>query len=161
MSVANNGSVSGPCQREVRGAATAHESRRQWCPAKQEVTSEEDPCGQRRADRSGPARRRVREQHVEQRYVAGCALDHFDAVQQAMTALREHAAPNEENDRRESYMRQLIRQAEADGFTRVAVVCGAWHVPGLTTWASTKKGDTKRLKGLPKTPGSGGSLMRF
>ncbi|GAB3688595.1 DUF5682 family protein [Spirosoma flavus] len=91
------------------------------------------------------------EQHVEQRYVKEYALDHFDAVQQAMTALREYAAPNAENDLREAYMRQLIRQAETDGFGNVVVVCGAWHVPGLTTWSTTKKEDTRLLKGLPKT----------
>jgi len=90
------------------------------------------------------------EQHVEQRYRESHALDHFDAVQQAMTALREYAAPDEENDQREAYMRQLIRQAETDGFLNVAVVCGAWHVPGLTPWPTSKKEDTKRLKGLPK-----------
>jgi hypothetical protein len=92
------------------------------------------------------------EQHVEQRYSTGCALDHFDAVQQAMTALRENATANPENDRREAYMRQLIRQADAEGFANVVVVCGAWHVPGLTNWATTKKQDNSLLKGLPKTP---------
>ncbi len=92
------------------------------------------------------------EQHVEQRYVAGHALEHFEAVQQAMTALREHAPVDAENERREASMRTLIRQAQSDRFQNVAVVCGAWHGPALTNWESTTKEDTKQLKGLPKTP---------
>src|ERR1700759_5224193 len=63
------GEISGPPARvSVNSGARGGRlptNRRQRCPAKQEVTSEEDPCGQRSADRSGPARRGVREQHVE------------------------------------------------------------------------------------------------
>ncbi len=92
------------------------------------------------------------EQHVEQRYVAGHALEHFEAVQHAMTALREHAPVDNENERREASMRTLIRQAQSDRFQNVVVVCGAWHGPALVDWESTKKEDTKQLKGLPKTP---------
>jgi len=49
-------------------------------------------------------------------------------------------------------MRQLIRQAQADGYKKVVVVCGAWHVPGLMDWEKTTKEDAKRLKKLPKVP---------
>lgn len=34
-------------------------------------------------------------------------------------------------DRREAHMRRTIRQARAEGHTRIAVVCGAWHAPAL------------------------------
>ena len=92
------------------------------------------------------------EQHVEQRYGAGQWADHFAAVQEAMTALREQDPPDAETDLREAFMRHLIRQADADGFQQVVVVCGAWHGPALTGWETTKKTDTKQINGLPKTP---------
>ncbi len=92
------------------------------------------------------------ERHVEQRYSKGEAAGHFEQVQQAMTLLRESAPDDPENELREAAMRGRVRQAQADGFLNVVVVCGAWHGPGLTSWKSTKKTDTERLKGLPKVP---------
>jgi hypothetical protein len=50
---------------------------------------------------------------------------------------------------REAHMRQCIRQAGKDGFQKVAVVCGAWHVPALAEIPSAKA-DNDLLKGLPK-----------
>ena len=32
---------------------------------------------------------------------------------------------------REAYMRTVLRKAIREGFERIAVVCGAWHVPAL------------------------------
>ncbi len=46
-------------------------------------------------------------------------------------------------------MRQTIRAAEAEGFARIAVVCGAWHAPALAT-RSDPSADAAILKGLPK-----------
>ncbi len=98
------------------------------------------------------------EQHIEQRYQPGHADDHFAAVLDAFAALREtpRTAPDTdrdtENDRREAFMRQEIRQAHSDRFQNVVVVCGAWHAPALGAWPDTKKADSERLKGLPRTP---------
>ena len=75
----------------------------------------------------------------------------FDAVREAMTALREGetSLPLREA-RREAHMRQAIRQAKKEGFQRLAVVCGAWHVPALVQERPVRE-DTALLKGLPKT----------
>lgn len=57
----------------------------------------------------------------------------FEAVLEAMTALRETAGevtdPTEA--KREAYMRTTIREAQAQGYENIAVVCGAWHSPAL------------------------------
>ncbi|MEJ7646171.1 MAG: DUF5682 family protein [Chryseolinea sp.] len=75
----------------------------------------------------------------------------FDAVHEAMQVLRTEIP--EKNDRieklREAYMRKIIRQAEKDGFNNIAVICGAWHAPALTTQKSQKL-DNDLLKGLAK-----------
>ena len=74
----------------------------------------------------------------------------FDAIQQAMTAMRESApAPGLREQRREACMRQSIRAAEKAGHARIAVVCGAWHVPALAQKVA-QKDDLALLKGLPK-----------
>jgi hypothetical protein len=57
---------------------------------------------------------------------------------------------------REAWMRQGIRQAQREGFQRIAVVCGAWHAPALASGAhgggrSPAKADAELLKGLPRT----------
>ena len=75
----------------------------------------------------------------------------FEAVQEAVTALREGVV--ERNDPREklreAWMRKMIRQAEKDGYERIAVICGAWHVPALADMPKAKD-DNDLLKGLPK-----------
>jgi hypothetical protein len=89
------------------------------------------------------------EQLVEHRREAG---DVFAAIAEMMTALRDEL-PTEQDPRalrREAWMRQTIRQAEKDGFERIAVVCGAWHVPALQT-RGPASADKALLKGLPKT----------
>ncbi len=53
------------------------------------------------------------------------------------------------NDLREALMRRTIRAALAAGYQRIAVVCGAWHVPALKE-LKTAKPDDALLKGLPK-----------
>lgn len=54
-------------------------------------------------------------------------------------------------EQREAYMRQMMRQAEAEGFRRVAVVCGAWHAPALTD-LTTAYVDEVVLQDMPHTP---------
>lgn len=75
----------------------------------------------------------------------------FDAVNESVTALRE--AMEQRNDKheqlREAWMRKMIRAAEKDGYQRIVVVCGAWHVPALANMPKQKE-DNELLKGLEK-----------
>ncbi len=75
----------------------------------------------------------------------------FDAVAEAMQALRDELPPKEDRleQTREAHMRKMIRQAEREMFQQIAVICGAWHVPALVNMPSVKE-DTETLKGLPK-----------
>jgi hypothetical protein len=76
----------------------------------------------------------------------------FEAVGEAMGALREEAGPAEGNEaRREAFMRRAIRTALKEGHERVAVVCGAWHAPVLDpdTFPPAAR-DNEVIKGLPK-----------
>jgi|SRR5579859_66866 len=91
------------------------------------------------------------EHMVEHRQTAG---DIFPAIAEAMTTLRKELpvqggeAYQLREARREAYMRQCIRAAEKE-FEKIAVVCGAWHVPALQTMP-TAKDDAAILKGLPR-----------
>ncbi|MET8876353.1 DUF5682 family protein [Nocardia sp. NPDC004604] len=78
--------------------------------------------------------------------------DAFDAITEAMGALREAAEQGIDAHtlRREAYMRQTMRKALKEGSQRLAVVCGAWHAPALTGKLGPATADTKLLKGLPK-----------
>jgi hypothetical protein len=76
--------------------------------------------------------------------------DLFVAIAEAMRALREGHTPGPREARREAWMRRTLRAAEKEGFQRIAVVCGAWHVPALET-LGPKKADDEILRGLPKT----------
>jgi hypothetical protein len=73
----------------------------------------------------------------------------FDAILEAMTALREGKATGSEEQKREASMRRIIRKAEKE-FTNLAVICGAWHAPALVADIAAKHDDAL-LKGLPKT----------
>lgn len=83
----------------------------------------------------------------------------FESINEAMTAVRGELARDGERWRgeayvqreamREAHMRQCIREATKAGFQRIAVVCGAWHVPALKENV-TAKADNAVLKGLPK-----------
>lgn len=100
----------------------------------------------------------------------------FDAIAEAMQVLRLELAKDEDPDAREktakleisddgteriiydeddliepmreAYMRQCLRSASKE-FSRVAVVCGAWHAPALSQLPPAKD-DNALLKGLPK-----------
>lgn len=93
---------------------------------------------------------------VEHRSPGADALAPFAAVAEAMTALRERppgapsaAGPAGREELREAYMRQQIRAARRAGHRRIAVVCGAWHVPALSV-LPTATADRALLAGLPK-----------
>jgi hypothetical protein len=99
---------------------------------------------------------------VEQRQNS---TDLFQAILEAMSALRsemeaERATTVKEESwlkdqrlreaRREAYMRKTIREAQKEGFQKIAVISGAWHSPALTEPFPTVKEDNELLKGLPK-----------
>ena len=73
----------------------------------------------------------------------------FAAVAEAVTALREARGDADPRDAlREAWMRKTLRQAEKT-YQRIAVVCGAWHVPALAAQVAAKD-DNALLKGLAK-----------
>lgn len=85
------------------------------------------------------------------------SLELFAAIREAMITVRSEAPIRRRSDYeqqreilREAHMRKSMRQAQKDGFERIAVVCGAWHVPALEKMP-TAKADNDLLKALPKT----------
>ena len=81
----------------------------------------------------------------------GRDLDVFGAVHEMMAAVRSELALPEPltERRREAFMRKSIRAARAEGFTRIAVVCGAYHTPALAQMPPARQDDDV-LRGLPK-----------
>ena len=83
----------------------------------------------------------------------------FEAVAEAMAVLREQGMVGVAAGRggwrddalREACMRQQIRAARRAGHTRIAVVCGAWHVPALARMPTVAH-DRELLKSLPRKP---------
>lgn len=94
---------------------------------------------------------------VEHRAAGGEPLAVFDAVAEAMAAVREHEATPERDALREAHMRTVLRAALAAGARRVAVVCGAYHVPALSgicdgrdVEPSSAEADRALLSQIPK-----------
>ena len=87
------------------------------------------------------------ERQVEQR---SDATDLFDAILEAMAALREGYEPPPREARREAYMRREIRKALREGHEKLAVVCGAWHAPALHPGEHPAKSDDALLGGLKR-----------
>ena len=90
-------------------------------------------------------------------HVPGPAV--FGALTEAIGFLRaEDSEPDPRDAVREAYMRKVLRRTVKDGYQRIAVVCGAWHVPALLPWAAAAAGrdlppaaaDDRLLRGLPK-----------
>ncbi|MFH8795481.1 DUF5682 family protein [Streptomyces sp. NPDC017941] len=89
---------------------------------------------------------------VEHRAGGGDAYAPFEALGEAMGALREtYGDGGHDRDLvREAYMRLQVRAAQKEfGAAGVAVVCGAWHVPALRQKTSVAA-DRALLKGMPK-----------
>jgi Family of unknown function (DUF5682) len=107
----------------------------------------EDPVGLLAASAGYEDRELWWERQVEQRRDF---TDLFDAIVEAMAALREGHEPPPREARREAYMRREIRQALQEGHGNVAVVCGAWHAPALKIEDYSAKSDDALLKGLKK-----------
>ncbi|MGW6397043.1 DUF5682 family protein [Streptomyces sp. NPDC055134] len=88
---------------------------------------------------------------IEHRGASGDAFAPFEALGEAMGALREEYGDggHERDLVREAYMRLQLRTAQKEFGDGVAVVCGAWHVPALRV-KTTVAADRAVLKGLPK-----------
>ncbi|MFZ0191602.1 MAG: DUF5682 family protein [Streptosporangiaceae bacterium] len=81
-------------------------------------------------------------------HVPGPAV--FAALAEAIGFLRaEDAEPDPRDAVREAYMRKVLRRTVKDGYQRIAVVCGAWHVPALSDLPAAAA-DDRLLRGLPK-----------
>ena len=129
-------------------------------------TAPVDPLAELAAAAGEPDAERWWDDVVEHR---GDGLPAFDAVAEAMAAVRHGTSPSANEARREAHMRRAIRTAvrdvaklatsEPSGHIArsIVVVCGAWHVPALgtdptttTSTASTATADAAILRGLPK-----------
>lgn len=77
----------------------------------------------------------------------------FDTIANMMAVLRPRDLKevNGMNIWREAWMRKQIRKAVKEGHTKIAVVCGAWHVPRLQEYETIKeKEDNSIVKGKSK-----------
>lgn len=77
----------------------------------------------------------------------------FDALLVMVSELRETfpSASDDENQRREAFMRTEIRKALKTGAERIAIIVGAWHGPAVADPLKHKAATDKAiLKGLPK-----------
>ena len=92
---------------------------------------------------------------IEERH-ADDPLELFDAIHGAIRSARDElgTTPRDADEpAREAHMRKAIRAAVKEGFERIVVVCGAWHVPALTAEAIANhpaKKDDEILKALTK-----------
>ena len=79
-------------------------------------------------------------------------IEIFVQIAEMISALRENQREERlDTLRREAFMRITLRQAIKDGFEKIAVVCGAWHVPAIIDYQKHKQSaDKSFLKGLKK-----------
>jgi len=74
----------------------------------------------------------------------------FGAIADAIAILRAgDGEPDPREAAREAHMRRVLRRTVREGYRRIAVVCGAWHVPALATLPPAAA-DDRVLRGLPK-----------
>jgi len=81
-------------------------------------------------------------------------IEIFPAITDLMGNIRDMEAVIDPRDLlREAFMRKTIRQAEKEGFEKIAVICGAWHTPALFDLKSFKaSADNALLRGIKKVP---------
>jgi hypothetical protein len=75
----------------------------------------------------------------------------FGAVAEAMALLRDEV--DHRDLVREAYMRRVLRAVIKEGYQRIAVVCGAFHVPAFADLPPAAA-DDRLLRGLPKVKAS-------
>jgi hypothetical protein len=76
----------------------------------------------------------------------------FEAIAACMQALREgQTEPSVHTRTREAWMRTTLRNLDGR-YPRVAVVCGAWHLPAIdrSRWAAEHKADKQLIKACTK-----------
>jgi hypothetical protein len=112
-------------------------------PSDEEPARPVDPIGELAAAAGYDDPERWWEDMVEHRGVPA-----FEAVAEAMTAIREEAPEDPQDLVREAYMRTVLREVRRT-HDNIAVVCGAWHVPALATTV-TAAHDAALLKGRRK-----------
>ncbi|MDH6282282.1 hypothetical protein M2280_003510 [Prescottella agglutinans] len=81
-------------------------------------------------------------------------VEAFDAITEAMAALRDGVDLDDHTARREAHMRQVLRATIKAGALRIAVVCGAMHAPALAGRLGPAAPDARLLRGLPKVKAS-------
>ena len=109
-----------------------------------------DPLGALAVAAGEPDAERWWDDVIEHR---GGGLSAFQAVGEAMAAVRSGNVPSVSEERREAHMRKRIRAASKEGHDTIVVVCGAWHVPVLDVTARgaiTATADAATLRGLAK-----------
>jgi len=108
-----------------------------------------DPIGELAAAAGYDDAERWWEDVVE--HVPGAAV--FEALAEAMALLRDEVTVLPETDERdlvrEAYMRRVLRAVIKEGYQRIAVVCGAFHVPAFADLPPAAA-DDRLLRGLPK-----------
>lgn len=125
---------------------------RQWfaLPATDETPSSIDPFAHIAAAAGYDDPERWWDHVVEQRRDV---RDLFQAILELMIALRAeadaHAPPDSLTLAREAAMRAALRRAQHEGFTNIAVVCGAWHAPALLN-LDTAQADERLLSDLSR-----------
>lgn len=115
----------------------------QPAPAPEETRRPVDPIGSLAEAAGYDDPERWWEDVVEHR-----GMPAFEAIAEAMTAIREESPEDPDDLVREAYMRGVLRETRK-AHSEIAVVCGAWHVPALTRKA-TAKDDAALLKGRRK-----------
>ena len=71
----------------------------------------------------------------------------FEQLSLLMRDLRTWSGVSDLDKRREAYMRLCLRKAIKQGYKKIAVLCGAWHLPALEDYALYKLGEDKALVG--------------
>ena len=126
--------------------AAGRRRRRRCSPA----ATPPDPLGALAAAAGEPDAERWWDDLVEHR---GDGEPAFDAVAEAMAAVRAGTVPSASRGAARGAHAPAIRAAVNDGHATVAVVCGAWHVPALDTAVTTAAADAATLRGLPEGQG--------
>lgn len=77
--------------------------------------------------------------------------DLFPTIALLMATLREDLQPKEDREThlREAWMRRTMREYHRRGYQRIAVVCGAYHVPALDLEAYRQEDDLGLLQSCP------------
>lgn len=70
----------------------------------------------------------------------------FKSIEDLMVVLRKDFPDSDENKWREDYMKNEIKRYSKKGYERIAVVCGAFHIPALKQNKNQSKSTLKKVK---------------